>query len=159
MKIAIRQALPDDAPLVADFALRLQEEIAERTGAQEVESDPEALTLLCLKLLEEEHYTSLIATEEESGRTLGVANLCESFALYAGGNFGIIQEFYVLPAYRSQDVGAALLGAVADLARSRSWTRVELCTPPVPEFSRTLGFYERYGYTVTDGRKMQMRIE
>jgi len=37
------------------------------------------------------------------------ATLCESHALYAGGSFGIIQEFYVEPQFRSAGLGRSCL--------------------------------------------------
>lgn len=159
MKIEIRQAGEEDAPLVADFAGRLAEEIDERTGTANFQVEAARATQLCREFIRQGRYTVLMAVDTESSKTVGVANLCQSHALYAGGTFGIIQEFYVLPAYRSQDVGAALLGAVLSHARKERWTRVELCTPPIPEFARTLAFYERNGYSVTGGRKMKILVD
>ena len=160
MQIDIRQATAEDAPLVADFANRLTEEIIERTGSTPVDIDREQTVDLCRKLLDSGRYRVWLAFDGESGgKPVGAANLCESCALYAGGTFGIIQEFYVLPAYRSQDVGAVLLRAVEEYGRQAGWRRLELCTPPLPEFGRTLAFYERNAYTVTGGRKLKRRIE
>ena len=68
---------------------------------------------------------------------------------------GIIQEFYVVPTARSAGVGGALLQAARAHARSKGWKRLELCTPPLPDFQRTLAFYERNGFEVTGGRKMK----
>lgn len=48
-----------------------------------------------------------------------------------------------------------LLDAVRDYGRGRGWTRLELCTPPLPQFERALAFYERNGFEVTGGRKME----
>lgn len=159
MNIEIRQAGEEDAALVADFAGRLAEEIDERTGHTSPPTDDRRAVQLCRELIARGQYTALLAVDSASGKTIGVANLCQSYALYAGGSFGIIQEFYVLPAYRSQDAGAALLGAALEHARNAGWTRVELCTPPIPEFARTLAFYERNGYSVTGGRKMKRVLE
>ena len=159
MQIDIRQATAEDAPLVADFANRLTEEIIERTGSTPVDIDREQTVDLCRELLDSGRYLAWLAFDGESEKPVGAANLCESCALYAGGTFGIIQEFYVLPAYRSQDVGAVLLRAVEEYGRQAGWRRLELCTPPLPEFGRTLAFYERNAYTVTGGRKLKRRIE
>jgi hypothetical protein len=32
---------------------------------------------------------------------------------------------------------------------------MEMCTPPLPEFDRTLEYYRRSGFEVTGGRKMK----
>ena len=69
--------------------------------------------------------------------------------------FGIIQEFYVDPAWRSRGVGGAMLERARAYAKGRGWRRLELCTPPLPAFDRTLAFYGRHGFEVTGGRKMK----
>jgi len=110
------------------------------------------------ELLEAGHYRVLLARDGDHGAVLGFATLCESHALYAGGRFGIIQEFYVRPDHRSQRIGARLLEAAAGHARKNGWQRLELCTPPLPAFDRTLAFYRQNGYQVTGGRKMKLAI-
>lgn len=159
MEITVRRATPADAPLVAEFALRLTEEVMERAGVPDFDADPQQAAALCRDFLERGLYTAFFALEGAKQQPIAAATLCESHALYARGSFGIIQEFFVEPAFRSQDVGAALLGAIVDYGRERGWTRVELCTPPLPEFSRTLGFYEKNGFKVTGGRKMKQLID
>lgn len=81
--------------------------------------------------------------------------MCESYALYAEGAFGILQEFYVQPQYRSQAVGQGLVDQIKKFAKTKSWTRIELCTPPVPEFERTVDFYMENGFERTGGYKMK----
>ncbi len=44
-------------------------------------------------------------------------NLNECSAIYAGGKFGEITEFYVKPEFRSQDIGASLISRAKDFAR------------------------------------------
>ncbi len=158
MEITVRRALPNEAPLVAEFALRLADEISERTGVASFDRDSQQIIDLCRDFMERGFYTAFFALDGATQKPIAAANLCESHALYAQGSFGIIQEFFVEPAFRSQDVGAALLGAIHDFARERGWTRVELCTPPLPEFSRTLGFYEKNGFKVSSGRKMRQLV-
>jgi len=50
----------------------------------------------------------VIAARDEN-RVVDFAALHESHSLYAEGAFGIIQECYVLPEYRSQQIGQQLL--------------------------------------------------
>ena len=45
---------------------------------------------------------------------LGFLALCEAFALYAEGAFGIVTELYVRPPHRGLGVGSALLAAARD---------------------------------------------
>jgi GNAT superfamily N-acetyltransferase len=90
---------------------------------------------------------------------VGFAGLSEGRALYAGGAMATVQEFYVARAFRNQGVGAALIHAATELARQKGWQRLEVCTPPLPEFDRSLAFYERNGFEVTGGRKLKRLIE
>ena len=66
-----------------------------------------------------------------------------------------MQEFFVAPPFRGNGVGGLLLNAAAELARKRRWNRLEVCTPPLPEFDRSLAFYERHGFEITGGRKLK----
>jgi len=153
MAISVHLATPDEAPRIAEMAIALTEEIMERTGVRHFNVNLPATTALCRRLMTSGSYIALIAAEDDE--PLGYAGLCESHALYTEGPFGIIQEFYVVPAARSAGVGGALLQAARAHARSKQWKRLELCTPPLPDFQRTLAFYERNGFEVTGGRKMK----
>jgi GNAT superfamily N-acetyltransferase len=89
---------------------------------------------------------------------VGFLTLYESYALYAEGAFATISELYVRPQARSRGIGAALVGEVQDAARAKGWTRLEVTTPPVPVFERTIRFYERQGFKISGGRKMSLRL-
>lgn len=153
MPIVIHVATPTDAALVAEMATALTSEIIERTGVQHFNVHLPETTKLCERLINSRVYVALIATDNSN--PVGFTGLCESHALYTEGTFGIVQEFYVVPGARSTGVGAALIEAASAHARSNGWSRLELCTPPLPEFQRSLAFYERYGFEVTGGRKMK----
>jgi len=155
MNISFKVASPADANVIASLAKALTDEIINRTGARHFNVDIPATTELCRTLMEQGKYTVLLAHNDETEAAIGFAALCESHALYAEGTFGIIQEFYIQPEFRSQKAGSALLNKVAKLAKSRGWKRLELCTPPLPEFERTIRFYEENGFEVTGGRKMK----
>jgi GNAT superfamily N-acetyltransferase len=149
----ITLATPADADTVGALAVALTEEISAVVGNRQFDLDPAATVALCRALLEDGRYTVLLAVED--GAVAGFAGLSEGRSLYAGGAMGTIQELYVVPARRSHGVGAALLDAAAALARERGWQRLEVCTPPLPAFDRSLAFYERHGYAVTGGRKLK----
>ena len=93
------------------------------------------------------------AFDEE--RIVGFGALCESHSLYAEGSFGIIQEFYVMPEYRSKGVGRTLINEIVEFSKGKGWKRLELCTPPIPEFNRTVDFYKSNGFEITGGYKMK----
>jgi GNAT superfamily N-acetyltransferase len=98
----------------------------------------------------------LLARDPQRGReTLGFLAMCQGFALYAEGTFGIITELYVRPTHRGRGVGSVLLAAARAHGRQQGWSRMEVTTPPLPAFSRTLGFYEREGFSISGGRKLR----
>lgn len=152
----IRLATAAEAGVIAKLATALTEEIIQLTGVQHFHVDQAQTTRLCEQLLVAGKYVALLAWQ--NGAAVGLAGCCESHALYAEGTFGVVQEFYVLPEWRSAGVGAELLAAVADYGRTQAWARLELCTPPLPEFVRSLAFYERNGFDVTGGRKMKQLL-
>jgi GNAT superfamily N-acetyltransferase len=76
--------------------------------------------------------------------------LTASHALYARGTFGIIPGFFVHPAFRSQYVGRRLMEQAVAFGHSRGWTRLEVTTPPLPQFDQTLAFYA--GWVCHHGR-------
>lgn len=145
--------MPADAGIVAAAVKALTDEIIERTRAQHFNVDLPQTEARCRDFLETGSYAVYVA--ERDGACIGFAALCESHALYAEGTFGIVQEFYVAPDFRSAGVGQQLVEAAVAHGRRMDWTRLELCTPPLPEFDRALQFYERNGFEVTGGRKMK----
>lgn len=139
------------------MVVALTDEIISRTRTPHFTVNVPETTARCREFIESGKYVVYIA--EAVGRgALAFAALCESHALYAEGTFGIVQEFYVMPDHRSSGVGQQLLEAVASHARAAGWKRLELCTPPLPEFQRTIAFYERNGFEITGGRKMKRLV-
>ena len=56
----------------------------------------------------------------------------------------MVRECYVAPAYRNRAVGSALLDAAIALAPLKGWVCMELRTPPLPEFAKSLAFYQKH---------------
>ncbi|MBT0962815.1 GNAT family N-acetyltransferase [Denitromonas iodatirespirans] len=141
---------------VARLAVCLTNEIIERTGVKHFDVDLPLAMALCDEFVRQGQYSVIAAFD---GATIvGFGALCECRSLYAEGSFGTIQEFYVLPDYRSRNIGKALLGEIIAFAKRKGWKRLELCTPPVPEFDRTVAFYQANGFEITGGYKMKYAI-
>ena len=156
MKWLIREATYSDVNDIARLVKDLTDEIIERTTAKHFNVNIEQITKLLKDFLESGKYSVLVALQDN--KIVGFANLCPSYALYAEGNFGIVQEFYVVPEHRSSGLGAALIKECAILAKNKGWKRLELCTPPIPEFDPTIKFYQTNGFEITGGRKMKKTI-
>ncbi|MGB7297745.1 MAG: GNAT family N-acetyltransferase [Burkholderiaceae bacterium] len=99
---------------------------------------------------------AFLATDEQ-GDAVGVLTLTECVAIYAGGTFGVISEFYVKPALRSGGVGPQLLEAAVALGRDRSWGRLEVGAPSVPRWQRTVSFYLSNGFEEV-GPRLRLRL-
>lgn len=141
---------------ITALAICLTNEIIERTGVQHFDIDVPLAMELCQNYISNGLYTVIAAIDDE--KIIGFGAVCESHSLYAEGAFGIIQEFYVLPDYRSNNIGKALIKEIVNFANSKNWKSLELCTPPVPEFDRTVSFYQSIGFKITGGYKMKYSI-
>jgi GNAT superfamily N-acetyltransferase len=94
---------------------------------------------------------------DENDLPIGVITLAECFAIYAGGNYGIINELHVSPNVRSQKVGKELLDAVKEYARKKGWKRIDVTAPPGQKWERAVRFYEREGFVFT-GPKLRFTV-
>jgi GNAT superfamily N-acetyltransferase len=135
----------------------LLNEIMERTGVHHFEVNTPLTVDLCEKFIEKEQYHVMAVFDRN--RIVAFGALCESYSLYAEGVFGILQELYVMEEYRSQNIGGQLMKKIVEYAKSRNWKRLELCTPPVPEFARTVDFYKANGFEITGGYKMRRILD
>ncbi|WMP19036.1 GNAT family N-acetyltransferase [Thiothrix lacustris] len=150
----IHPATPADAPTIVVMVGELLQEIMQAIGEQAFNFDRQATTERLQTFICDGHYHVFVATDA-SGTAAGFLTLYQSYALYAEGSFGTIPELYVRPAYRLHGTGKQLLAAARAFGASKGWTRLEVTTPPLPAFERTLVFYEREGFAITGGRKLK----
>jgi len=156
MKLEFTKATPDNAEIIGSLVVQLTQEICERTQMQHFDIDLQGTIQRCEELLMAGHYAAIIGWSENI--PVAVATITETYALYAGGKIGVIQEFYVIPEFRSFGVGAKLVEQVKQYGQKREWSCIELCTPPLPEFERTLSFYQHNGLVPVGGRKMRQNL-
>ncbi|MBF0262427.1 MAG: GNAT family N-acetyltransferase [Magnetococcales bacterium] len=150
----IERATEWDAPAVANMVGELLDEIMRHYGERAFWFDRQETEVRVVASLARERLFIWVARDPDRA-PLGVITVCESYALYAEGLFATITELYVPPAARSHGVGAALIERVRAFGRERGWGRLEVTTPPLPAFDRSLAFYERQGFAVTGGRKLK----
>jgi GNAT superfamily N-acetyltransferase len=124
-------------------------EVAELLAAlfEEVEHSPTAAEVAAIfeDIEADDRHATLLAIDDD-GDAVGVLTVAETLSLYAGGYIGVINELYVVPNYRSEGVGKILLDAAKELAENRSWKRIEVTTPG-DDYTKTLRFYEREGFS------------
>lgn len=158
MNIQIRKALPEDADQIASMVKALTDEIMKAIGEKQFNIDLTETAARCRRFLEREIYSVYQAVDAAIAAPIGFIALCESHALYAEGAFGLIQELYVDPTRRSQGIGRRLVESAIGHGRRRGWKRLEVCTPPLPQFTGTIAFYERQRFEITGGRKMKVLL-
>ena len=155
--ITIARATAEDAHAVAEMAGQLLTEIMDAIGFQAFNFDLAETTARLRDFLDQEKYFVFVARDEQQG-AVGFIAMVESHALYAAGSFGTIPELYVRPPFRSRNVALDLIAQARSFGRSRGWKRLEVTTPPLPWFDRTLAFYEREGFSITGGRKLKLTL-
>jgi GNAT superfamily N-acetyltransferase len=158
LTFSVEQIGAGSAGEVAAMVRDLLEEIMAATGVRHFNVGRDQTEQRARDYIGRGIYTVFAAKELPGGRLAGFIALCETHALYAEGAFGIIPELYVRPAHRSLSVGAKLLEAAIVHGQGRGWKRLEVTTPPLPSFDRTLAFYERQGFTLAGGRKMKLEL-
>jgi GNAT superfamily N-acetyltransferase len=146
-----------DSEQVAAMVGELLSEIMETVGSRVFEFDLQQTTARLEDAQARGRYVVFVA-RASAAQAAGFVALYESFALYAGGVFGTIAEFYVRPQFRSEGVGRQLMSRAKSFGKSCGWTRLEVTSPPVPAFDRTVAFYEREGFAVTGGRKLKTAL-
>ena len=99
----------------------------------------------------------VFVARDDSGELAGLATLCETFAIYANGNYGVIDEMYVAPAFRSQGLGKRLVDAIKGFGRERGWSRIDVTAPEGEGWERTRRFYEREGFSFA-GPKLKLLL-
>ena len=156
MQLRIDHAQPDDAPIIAQMVGGLLREIMAMVGTSVFGFYQEETEARARSWMADGKYSVLLARDVDRGEPLGFLALYEGFALYAEGPFGTIPELFVRPAYRSNGVGAALLSEAKRMGQAKGWRRLEVTTPPLPQFERTLVFYQREGFSILGGRKLKL---
>ncbi len=154
---SIQRATAGDVPEVAVLVGELLAEIMAAINDQVFHFDLNETTDRLADFLDRDKYFVFIARSND-GAAAGFISLYESYALYAEGKFGTISELYVRPGYRANELGRCLVSQAKSFGASRDWTRLEVTTPPLPQFDRTLAFYGREGFTVSGGRKMKATL-
>lgn len=155
--ITIERATPDDTHDVAEMVGELLSEIMNAIGVQAFNFDLEETTARLRDFLDREIYFVFVARDERR-KAVGFVAMYESHALYAEGAFGTIPELYVRPEFRSRNVGLALVAQAKSFGMARGWKRLEVTTPPLPQFDKTLAFYEREGFAISGGRKLKLAL-
>jgi GNAT superfamily N-acetyltransferase len=145
----IREAAPADVPAVVAGISELLIELGGEPAASA------ALEEAALALIDDpDEGVVLVAVQER--QIVGVLGVSWQTAIRIPGRYGLIQELWVHPSFRSRTIGGDLLVALFELARRRQVTRLEVGLPGerFPHREATEAFYANNGFT-TIGLRMR----
>ena len=154
--ITVEQLDFEQADRVLDLVTRLLEELSD---------DPTTSVDLDVEKIKhgweanQDRFTAFVALDEDNqGKetTLGIITLQESFAIYADGSYGIINELYVLPEHRDKQIGKILIETVKEYGRQCGWRRIDVTAPLGEKWDRTVTFYLREDF-VHSGPKLRFK--
>ena len=146
---------PELSMMVGELLHEIMDMINEKTfNYNEKETEIRAKNLI-----ERDKYWVFLAEAKESAEVVGFLSLYESYALYSEGPYGTIPELYVRPAWRSQHIGKSLLTKAREFSQAKGWGRLEVTTPPLPPFEKTLSFYQANGFEISGGRKLKLSMD
>lgn len=154
--IEINPISPDDYHDLSVMVGELLSEIMQELNKPVFSFNQSATEKRAKKFIEDGHYWVFVA--RESDHLVGFISLYESYALYSEGAFGTIPELYVRPEFRSNKIGKKLLDKVMSFGQTQGWKRLEVTTPPLPQFERSLKFYESNGFVVSGGKKLKVEL-
>ena len=153
MDIHIEKLGLQDADTVFHWVLRLLVELGEE--GEELGDLSRDRVLAGWKKRHDTYH--VFAARNTRGEIVGLLTLSVAFAIYANGEYGVIDEMYVSPEHRSGKIGAQLVKAAVDFGRSRGWTRLDVTAPESPRWERTRRFYENLGFVFT-GPKLKLLL-
>jgi GNAT superfamily N-acetyltransferase len=166
-EIDIRVAQADELEIV----LGLVEELLAELGDEGQEFAGIDRVKLRADLERERGRFQALLARDVSGRPIGVLTLSTGFALYAGGQYGVIDEVYVRPECRDREVGRRMVEAAVDIAREQHWFRLDVTGPvgavgagqaeaagPGTGADRVVRFYEDLGFEFT-GPKLRLLVD
>lgn len=148
----VRLAGEGDVPAAAAAVGRLLDELG---GEAPPATELEAATRV---LVERPEAGALLVAEAE-GELIGVLAASWLHAIHVPGRYGVIQDLWVDPEWRSRAIGRDLVEAYAAIAREQGAARIEVGLPK-EDFERieaTEAFYRRNEF-VSLGVRMRRKL-
>jgi GNAT superfamily N-acetyltransferase len=115
MDIRIETLTIHDAEIVFDWIVRLLRELGEE--GDELGELARDKVLRAWKDRQNKYH--VLVARNEAGEILGILTLSVAFAIYANGEYGVIDEMFVAPPFRSAGVGAQLVDVARDMERNK----------------------------------------
>jgi branched-chain amino acid aminotransferase len=147
----VRPATHADAPALAVAVCSLLVELGADPSPQPT------LQQAARALLQDEKASAVLVADAE-GAIVGFLGASWQSALRIPGRYGLIQELWVHPDWRSRMVGRALLSALCEQARERGVARIEVGLPGArfAGVAATETFYETNGFAAIGTRMRRL---
>lgn len=155
-KIIFERVKKEDSQKVAILVGELLNEIMLVIDEKAFNFDLEETNIRLKHFIETEKNYVFVAKNID--KIIGFITAYEGFALYTEGSFGTIAELYVKPEYRSKGIGKELIKLLNKFGETKNWSRLEVTTPPLPLFNKTLEFYQTEGFEISGGRKLKKLV-
>lgn len=140
--------------IVTDLIIELLKDFNERSGSN-FNIDRNIILETTNRLIDRETFGCYAAFENEL--PVGLITIAHSFAIYNGGDFGVITELYVDRKKRSRGIGKLLLDKAYEFARQNDWKKLEVGAPSKSEWPRTIEFYIENGFE-EKGPKLRLKL-
>jgi GNAT superfamily N-acetyltransferase len=150
MKIQIEKAKEEEYGLAVELLKELYVELGEEAGSVAF------LTTDLIKNMVANGRTEIYFAKTGQ-KVAGILTLTECQAIYAGGRYGLLDEMYILPKFRSGGMGRQLVEKITMLAKERHWKRIDVTAPTEERWLRTVKFYEACGFVFT-GPKLKFLL-
>ncbi|GHB27803.1 hypothetical protein GCM10007094_15210 [Pseudovibrio japonicus] len=135
-EIIVEPAIEADASRLGELVFAMERELW-----PEDELDLDRFKETARDILSDGNFRYWAYLARSQGELLGFITLAEKKAIYAGGPFGEIVEFYVVPSGRCAGIGKSLLARAVLKGQELDWPYLEVAAPHQPAWKTTLSFY------------------
>lgn len=145
----LEKANIDSIPLIIQLLKDLYIELGE---------EEESVVYLNERLVKEildSQQTEVYLAYDHNHEVAGLVTLTECQSFYAGGKYGLIDEMFIKPGFRSNNIGSQIITDVKHIGKEKGWTRIDVTAPTEERWKRTVAFYERCGFVFT-GPKLKL---
>lgn len=94
---------------------------------------------------------------KKNNEIVALFTLAESFAIFAKGNYGIINELFIAESERGKGIGTEIIHFIEDFSAKKNWQRIDVSSPSDERFNSTFNFYKRNGFNLS-GKKLRKWI-
>lgn len=101
--------------------------------------------------------TEIYLVKMDRQKIAGIFVLTECQSIYAGGKYGLIDEMYIKPEFRSIKIGSYLIEKANIIGREKNWKRIDVTSPTEDKGKKVRAFYEKCGFVFT-GSKLKLKL-